>query len=318
MPPAPAPRHTERHTGETPHGPRRWWVYQAERFPLAAHAPLIACFSFCAASYSSHLRGAGFPDLAAVLVSFPCCLIGFLHLRLADEFKDIDEDRRWRPYRAVPRGLVTLRELGWLWVGTAAVQVALATALDVRLTAILLATWVYLALMTREFFARTWLKARPVAYLLSHMVILPLIDFLATACDWIPAQGRPPPGLGWFLAVSFANGVTLELGRKIRAAEDEEAGVETYSGLWGRPRAAWIWCGAVALTFVLALAAAAQAGVLLAGAAAFTLFPILAAAQARTFSADPRPRTARRFELLSAAWTLALYAGLGTLPALAP
>jgi 4-hydroxybenzoate polyprenyltransferase len=37
-----------------------------------------------------------------------------------------------------------------------------------------------------------------------------------------------------FFWVSFFNGTVLEIGRKIRAPQDEEAGVETYSFLWGR------------------------------------------------------------------------------------
>ena len=40
----------------------------------------------------------------AVVTSF----LSFLQLRIADEFKDFDEDSRYRPYRPVPRGLVTL------------------------------------------------------------------------------------------------------------------------------------------------------------------------------------------------------------------
>ena len=40
----------------------------------------------------------------------------FLQLRIADEFKDFAEDSRFRPYRPVPRGLVTLTELGWVGV----------------------------------------------------------------------------------------------------------------------------------------------------------------------------------------------------------
>ena len=85
---------------------RRWWTYQRERFPLAAHGPLIAAFSFCAVSYSRMLRGeTGLPPWPALLTAFVICLLFFLQLRIADEFKDIEEDTRWRPYRAVPRGL---------------------------------------------------------------------------------------------------------------------------------------------------------------------------------------------------------------------
>ncbi len=69
----------------------------------------------------------------------------------------------------------------------------------------------------------------------SHMLILPLVDLYATACDW-RVGGRapaPPDGLAWFLVVSYLNGMVIEIGRKTRAPADEEHGVETYSALWG-------------------------------------------------------------------------------------
>ena len=90
----------------------RWWVYQRERFPVLAHGPLILAFSSSALSFSALLRGAReWPRPAALVAAFVTCLLFFLQLRIADEFKDFEEDSRWRPYRPVPRGLVTLREL---------------------------------------------------------------------------------------------------------------------------------------------------------------------------------------------------------------
>ena len=141
----------------------RWWSYQRERFPLFAHAPLVAAFSFSAVSYSSLLRGnTAWPDLKAVLVAFITALLFFLQLRIADEFKDYDEDARYRPYRPVPRGLVKLRELGMIGCLSALTQLALALWLQPSLVVLLLLTWGYLALMSHEFFARDWLKARPI------------------------------------------------------------------------------------------------------------------------------------------------------------
>ena len=75
------------------------------------------------------LRGQpGLAPLASLVVAFVTCLIFFLQLRIADEFKDFEEDSRYRPYRPVPRGLVTLRELAMLFVLGAALQLILALA----------------------------------------------------------------------------------------------------------------------------------------------------------------------------------------------
>src|SRR5215467_15501229 len=107
--------------------PNRWWVYQRERFPLGAHGPIILAFSLSAVSYSALLRGTHhLPGWKSCLVAFASSFLFFLQLRLADEFKDFEEDSRYRPYRAVPRGLVSLRDLGIVGVAAAIIQLLLA------------------------------------------------------------------------------------------------------------------------------------------------------------------------------------------------
>lgn len=289
----------------------RWWQYQKERFPLAQHGLLIAVFSFCAVSFSAQLRGGGF-DLRAFLLAMPISLITFLHLRIADEFKDAEEDRRWRPYRAVPRGLVSLGELRKWWIGTAIVQWAIVLFVEPRLSWLLGITWLYLGLMSVEFFCRDWLKARPVVYLVSHMAIMPLVDLFATACDWMPRGLQPYRGLYLFLLVSFCNGLVIELGRKIRAPEDEEPGVETYSALWGSKRAVKVWVGCALLTSMLAMAAASAVGLVPRISLIMTIafFGVLGTAMA--FLRETSSRRARAVERMSGIFTLVLYGGLGS------
>ena len=305
--------------------PGRWWVYQRERFPLLAHAPLVAAFSFSAVAYSSLLRGeAAMPALGAWLVAFITSLAFFLQLRIADEFKDFEEDSRWRPYRPVPRGLVTLRELGTLGAVAALIQLALALWLFWPLVIVLAVTWLYLALMSHEFFMRDWLKARPVTYMWSHMLIMPLIDLYATACDWLVASGTPgieaiesvPAGLHWFLIVSFFNGIVIEIGRKIRAPEDEEEGVETYSWLWGRPRAVGVWLAMLGITAVSAALAASRIDFLWPVMVVLLALLVAAAAAGWHFLRDPRAGAGKRFELIAGVWTLCMYLSLGAGPLL--
>jgi 4-hydroxybenzoate polyprenyltransferase len=306
--------------GPVASGANRWIVYQRERFPFAAHAPLVAAFSLSAVSFSALLRTAGqvavtLPSWRGVLVAYVTSLLFFLQLRIADEHKDCEEDARYRPYRPVPRGLVTLRELTWIGIGSAIIQLALALWLSPALIWLLLVTWIYFALMTREFFAREWLKARPVAYLFSHMMIMPLIDLYATACDWWPAgHGRPPGGLFWFLIVSFFNGLAIEIGRKIRAREDEEHGVETYSKLWGMRGAIAAWLSAIAATAAAALVAAALIGSeVIVGSLLFILLLACVFAAAR-FLRTPSTSTGKGIEVMAGVWTLGMYLSLGVLP----
>jgi len=294
---------------------RRWWVYQRERFPLATHVPLIAAFSFCTLSYSSLARGVvRLPDPRAVIVAFATAFIFFLQLRIADEFKDFDDDARYRPYRPVPRGLITLRELGNVALVGGAVQLLLALWLAPALVPLLLLVWAYLGLMSREFFVSRWLKAHPFTYMWSHMLILPLIDLYGTACDWRVAGVAPPVGLIFLLAVSFCNGFVVEVGRKIRAPEDEEPGVETYSALWGRRRAVAFWYGALLVTAAGALLAAAQIRFAVPLAAVLVALLIAAGVVAQRFLRRTISPRAKLIETSSGGWTLVMYLGLGAVP----
>jgi 4-hydroxybenzoate polyprenyltransferase len=294
---------------------RRWWVYQRERFPLFGHGLPVAAFSFSAVCFSRLLRGEpDWPDWRAVLVAYLTALLFFLQLRIADEFKDFEEDTRYRPYRPVPRGLVTLRELGWLGVGTAVVQLGLAIWLEPSLVLLLAGVWLYLVLMSKEFFAAAWLKARPITYVLSHMVIVPLVDLYATACDWWPALGRPPPGLFWFVVVSYFNGLVIEIGRKIRSPADEEEGVNTYSVQWRRRPAVFVWLGVMTTTAACAVFAAMAIEFAVPVAVWLAVMLAVAVVVARWFLRSPEPGRGKRIELLSGLWTIGMYLSIGTVP----
>jgi 4-hydroxybenzoate polyprenyltransferase len=297
----------------------RWWIYQRERFPVLAHGPLIAAFSFSAVSFSRLLRGReehGLPTWSAVATAFVTALIFFFQLRIADEFKDFEEDSRYRPYRPVPRGLVKLWELGVVWAITGVIQLVLALWLKPSLAWLLLLVWVYLALMSKEFFVREWIQHKPLLYMFSHMAIMPLIDLYATACDWWPETGHPPSGLGWFVAVSYFNGIVIEVGRKIRAPQDEEEGVNTYTFLWGRRNAIRFWLAFLALTAVCAAIAALQIDFFWPMVVLLAVLLTAATWVARRFLQTAATAWAKRVELMSGLWTLFMYLGLGAVPVL--
>jgi 4-hydroxybenzoate polyprenyltransferase len=294
----------------------RWWVYQRERFPVFAHAPVILAFSLSAISYSALLRGStSLPGWKPCLVAFLSSLLTFFELRLADEFKDFEEDSRYRPYRPVPRGLINLRELAWVWAVCMVVQLLMALWLSPHLVVLLIATWIYLGLMTREFFVKGWLKARPVVYMVSHMAIMPLVDFYATACDWVLlGRQKPAPGLFWFLLVSLFNGMVIEIGRKIRVPKDEESGVETYSFLWGQKRAVAVWLAMMAVTGILACRAAQNIGFLSGAMTILAATFAVAFVLGLRFLSTQAAGAGKRLETMAGVWSLLLYISLGVLP----
>ena len=288
----------------------RWWTYQKERFPIFQHGLLVLAFSSSAVAYSAMLFGVT-PEWRSFLVAFVTVLIFFLQLRIADEFKDAEEDAKYRPYRAVPRGLVSLKELGVLFALGMALQLGLTIWLDSRLLILLLVTWGYLALMSVEFFARDWLKSRHITYLWTHMLIMPLVDLFATACLWLPIDASPH-GLVYFLIASFFNGIVIEIGRKLRQPAKEQEGVPTYSKLWGLKKAAWVWVVCVFTTAIFAVIAAIQIDFVIPVTCILSPFLLWAAWTSYRHSET----SSKRFELIAGLWTLALYSSLGLIPLL--
>lgn len=294
---------------------RRFWIYQRERFPLLTHGLLVAVIAASGIGYALAGRGATSFPWAAWLAAYLVGLGFFFQLRVADEYKDFADDAAYRPYRPVPRGVISLRELGTLAVGTGVVQVVLSLWLAPGLLAFLIATWGYIWLMRREFFVPEWLKARPLLYMLSHMVVLPLIFLYITACDWFVAGAGAPPGLGWFLATGYCNGMVFEIGRKVRAPEQEETGVETYSVVWGPTGAIAAWLGVTFLAGGCAVLAAWAIGWLWPMALIAAVMFVSAALVAMRYVQRTEAGRAKWVERMSGLWLLVIYAGVGILPA---
>ncbi|MEB3829776.1 UbiA family prenyltransferase [Phormidium sp. CCY1219] len=295
---------------------KKWWIYQKERFPVVANGVLIAAFSLSAVAHSMLLRSGG--EIANFAtggaVAFVSGFLFFLQLRIFDEFKDYEDDRQYRPYRPVPRGLVSLRELAIAGVIAAGIQLAFALGLSPRLVLLLLLVWGYMGLMGREFFVPEWLKKHPIAYLISHMAIMPAIAFYCMACDWGAIATTPPAGFTWFLLVSFFNGIIIEIGRKIRSPDDEETGVETYSVLWGRRKAVFLWLTVCGVTAICALRGAAEIEFMLPVLILLVGLLVTAALVSRGFLAHPYPKAGKRIEILAGIWTLLMYLSLGAIP----
>lgn len=294
----------------------RWWTYQKERFPLVAHGPMVIVFCLSAMLFSS-LQTGELPELPRIIAAAVSTIILFFQLRVADEFKDFDADARYRPHRPVPRGLVSLRELARLaWFG-AAVQFIIAVTIDVGLVPLLLGVWLYIGLMTKEFFVAEWLKRNPSVYLASHMIVMPLIAFYAGAFDWLCNCRELPAGLGWFLLLSFTCGLVLELGRKIRMPAAEQEGVETYSALWGMRKSVALWLIFATISVAAFSKAATFVGTNIPVAIVALAAMSIAVFIALSFPADEqRPAGARLIEPGSAAVATLLYLGLGPLHAI--
>lgn len=294
---------------------RRFYIYQKERFPLLGHGLLVAAFSFSAISYSRICRGAeGFVDLQTFAVGVFTTISLFLLVRIFDEFKDADDDARYRKELPVPRGLITFRELAIMAVIVAAAQIVVNLIFFPKMLWIYAVVIGYLLLMGKEFFVAEWLKKHQFWYVTSHMFIIPLVDIYASGLDWLLFGVKAPVGLFFFFAVSYMNGIVLEVGRKIRAPELESEGVLTYTSMLGAPRAVGLWVAVLIVTLSLSIAASAFAGYGNAVLAVLVMVFLMCLLPAVFFLRSRAAKFSKMVEYASAVWTISMYLTLGAGP----
>ena len=242
-------------------------IYLNERFPLGKNSIFVLIFTLSGYIYTGLLYNSKIINqifLKEIKVPMPwhkivalfiIIFMFFLQLRITDEFKDYEEDLKYRPYRPVQRGIISLKALGKIGIATIIIQIILAHVINPKLIYFMLLVWVYMFLMTKEFFIKNWLTERILIYALSHVVIMIFITlvivkgtgyileshFLETLYLSVEKYGKNIfIGLIPLFALNYLNGIVLEIGRKTRRADEEEHGVQTYSKLWGKKKAAVI------------------------------------------------------------------------------
>lgn len=291
---------------------RRLWTYQAERLPLAKTALLTLAFSSSSVTASAAMAGREAPGPLPYAVAFLLAFVVMLELRVLDEFKDAELDRLHRPERPVPRGLVSLRLLAGIGVAAAALAASAAAYLAPGMLWPVLGVAAFMAAMTFHFGMPGLMHRSLLLTLASHMLVMPAMDLMVTACEWLP-RGAPPPGALWiFLALSYANGCVLEIGRKTWAPGNERPHVESYSSAWGiRPAlAAWSACLLAGMGLLAALASVQGGFAALPVAALAFLWAVVSAGR---FLRTPTPRTQAGLDAASGTWILVSYlvAGYG-------
>lgn len=290
-------------------------IYQTERFPFKQYAPLVAAFSASGLALSYMTMGSLVQITFQMFLSaFIVSLCVFAQLRISDEIKDREFDQLHHPDRPVPRGLVSLDELKTVGLITAFIQVIASLLLNKLLLLPLLATWSYLFLMHKEFFAADWLRKHQIIYMLSHMGILFFTDLYITSCHWLVAGAEPSSTLLLFFGTSFKLGMVIEIGRKIKAPVEEIPGSNTYSNSWGPRRAAIVWLLTIFASAVFAVMTAWQVGY---GTQAIVIASILFSivfATGLKFILKQSAKSAKRIETISGIWTLCTYLTVGVAP----
>ncbi|MFT5859926.1 MAG: 4-hydroxybenzoate polyprenyltransferase [Flavobacteriaceae bacterium] len=296
---------------------KRFWIYQKERFPIVMNLIAVVVFTFSAISYSRICRGVdGFVAWETYLIGCFATFTLFFLVRVFDEFKDKEEDAKFRSYLPVPRGVMSLKELRNIGIIIGIVQIAVIAYFQLNMLYLYVIVLAYLCLMGVEFFVPTYLKPRQILYITSHMFIFPLLDIYSSGLDWLLEGSSPHFGLIFFFIVSYLNGLLVEVGRKLKATADEEEGVVSYTGMWGLKGAIMVWTGLLITTLTCAILAATFAGYGTAGCIILSSLALLAMIPAIYFVRNPNKKSAKMVEATSAIWTVGMYLSLGGIPML--
>jgi len=236
-------------------------IYLNERFPLGKNSFFVLIFTLSGYIYTSLLYNSKIMYLFTngvkigifqykIIALFIIVFMFFFQLRITDEFKDYEEDLKYRAYRPVQRGIISLKTLGKIGIATVIIQIMLAHVIDPEIIYFMIFVWIYMFLMAKEFFIKKWLTKRILIYALSHVVIMVFITLvIVEATQYIVPKNifdvfilqRYRHNIDFALiplfALNYLNGIVLEIGRKTRRTDEEEYGVQTYSKLWGRKKA---------------------------------------------------------------------------------
>lgn len=239
----------------------RLLVYLAEMHPLPQR--LLAALALYAGLATLLARLHGHPaDLLAhplrTALGAWAAFAAMLILRLMDELKDVDTDRRLFPGRPLPSGRVRATDVAGLLVVTSALfLLAHAWAGVLASSALVLG---YAWLMFRWFFVPDRMRPRLLTTLFTHQPIVPLVllDLALLAAAQHGISALRPAAVATTVAVFWCGLFAWEIARKIRAPEQEDAYV-TYSRRLGGSQAVLLTAG------VQGASAAVACGLWLAG-----------------------------------------------------
>lgn len=222
--------------------PRRLAAYLAERFPPLGYGVLIVAYYSSNQFLARVLTAPGRPVHydASSLLGAATLLLFFFHLRVFDEHKDYADDLRHYPERVLQRGLVTLRQLRILGAAAIALELLFAAVRGTAALAALALALGFSLLMLREFFVRAWLRRRFLVYAAAHLLVMPLLSLTVFSFATGRWPWQAPPWYWVYAGVGFFVTFNWEVSRKIRAPEDEIAGVDTYTRVFGTYGAAWL------------------------------------------------------------------------------
>lgn len=229
---------------------KKWYTYQKERFPVVMFGLYIFSIVFavfCFSNASNEMLMNNYKiildtsminevEWLKIIPMFIVAFLQFLMVRITDEFKDYEEDCKYRPYRPVPRGLVTLKELKILFIICAILQVIITFIFNRNGLILLAIVWAFSGLLSKDFFIKKFIDRHMLFGVFLDEILMPILVLYLSSFIIFPnmcMEALVFSNLGYILLISYLVSWTVEIARKVRCKEDEEEGVKTYTAVFG-------------------------------------------------------------------------------------
>jgi 4-hydroxybenzoate polyprenyltransferase len=165
-------------------------------------------------------------------IGFATGLLYTFHMRLFDEFKDFEHDKKYYPGRPVSRGLLSLAELWILTLIVVAAEFLLNLFAPIKALSFFGGAFIYSLLTRKEFFVRDWIREHFFVYNFTHYLqtALIIIYLYVLAGSNLSLENKTlwPHFLFTNLTLTL-----LEWARKMRVRSEENESRDTYSARLG-------------------------------------------------------------------------------------
>lgn len=290
--------------------PQNLLPYIHERFPLSQFIPLSFIFGAHASLFIKVFSQSAY-NFITIAFAILALLLFLFRLRLFDEFKDYEHDKKYYPKRPVSRGLISLRSLQPLIIVVLFLEFLISVAFGLVSFLFYLAALLYSLLLLKEFFLKQWLRKHFTLYILLHEALAIFLfyylyaintnnlSFLSSAIVMAHAL---------FLTISF---FSLEVARKIRPQSLEIASKDTYTAQYGIVGASMLLGCLQIISYLLSffILAAIDRFSLLSHSVIFVtlVFSFISLLQ---FSLSPNSKNAKRVFLSTVIYTIILHVGI--------
>jgi len=234
---------------------KRWTIYIKEMYPPIQWTILSLLVGFGVQTvFNVEYPQKTFPLWPITLFAAANVFLFFLYVRIGDEFKDLDTDRRFFPERPVPSGRITLRDLAvlnWLVIGIMfAINILWRTAfLEFIITFVvfyLASKWFFIPKILENNRILTFITHSPIYFFLMMLVIA---FYSKTAGVPLITKNNLLIAV-WFL-MPF---LILEIARKTRSPEEDKDGYQSYSQMLGFRKTVYILIVFISVHFAVLIA----------------------------------------------------------------